>query len=347
MGYNVVNWDKIRFISNNITRQRQIDPRDIDKVNGAVTHFMRSPQEKLDAAIQKVRAQEFTTAGDFPAQMNQLIATLQASMGYDMNWQQIFDVTDMSSGVGSGWDLAQVGSSLVFTLTPIGQKALYYEMRGMKLTVPFEYFSGGLLWHQSLFTDQQYWQLERNAVEFRNRMYYDRALYHYAMIEAIPAAQNIAWQPPVPAGLNVADPIYQANRDAETINAACLSLLLNNANKGYSGVNPDGVGTTFVISCPVQLKTRMQKAVSLVLQSFQGSEKAVAWNVQILPTTLYAATNVYYVCIPKNSTQHGNKMPPTFYIKFDQDALSNASVCWYREGATIADTQLFQRCSII
>lgn len=346
MGYQVVNWDKVRFISNNLNMGRIIDPRDIGMVQGAVNHFMRAPEMAVVKARENaLKVQEFTTSGDFPTQLNSVIKTIHAALGYDMGWQTIFDVIDMTGSTGSGFDMSALTSSLTFKLTAIGEKCKYYEMSGTKVTVPFEYYSGGLLWHRSLFTDQQYWTIDRNAIEFRNKLYYSMAQIHYGLIEALPVAQNIAWQLPDPAALPNTAETYTANRDAQTINLACQTILLANADKGYTGINPDGAGTQFIISCPIQLKSRLQKAVSLVLQSFQGSEKAVSWNITIQPTTLYAATDVYYVILPKNNWVHGNKMLPETYVRFDQDSLSDAAACWRREGVAIADTEQAQRCA--
>lgn len=344
--YQVVNWDKVRFqhSSNQPKGFQEIHPKDVPLVQDAVNKFLISPQVAMNA---KRKIQEFTTHGDFPAQMNDLLKIIQAVPAYDFGWQEIFDVMDMYNAMGSGMDMASIGSSLTFKLTNIGEKADYYEMNGVNVTIPFEFYSGGLLWHRSLFMFQQYWRLEHNAIEFRNQLYASRARIHYGLIEALPVTQNIAWQVPDPAGLAVTDPVYTANRDAQTINLACQTILLANANKGYSGINPDAPGgTQFIISCPIQLEGRLRKAVALALQAFQGSERSVNWNIKIIPTLLYAATNVYYVILPKNGWAHGNRMAPTTYVKFDQDSLSDASVVWTADAAAITDVTQGARCAI-
>jgi len=336
----IINWNKLEWINGNLTPSSKRD------LNQALNYWARKP-ERQAKEILAAGAQEFATAGDFTAQYRKLMGVSHLKTVYDLGWMELFEMLPTQGLKADGFDVGMVQSALTFQLTEVGEKALVYPMMGQHLTVYFNQYAAGLGWSRSMIERQQFWQLERNAVEFRNKAGTSKARVHYLLIEAVPAANNLAWQAPDPAALAVTDPVYTANRDAQTINAACLQLLTLNANKGYSNVGEDGLTATFAISCPVQLLSRMQKAVALMLQAFAQSQKSIAWDVRIIPTTMYAATNVYYVIIPKNGMVHGDEYDLTIYTDFDILSRSDLAVGWQSFGTAICDTDVIVRCATV
>ena len=113
---------------------------------------------------------------------------------YDMGWQQIFNVRDFSGTNRNGFDISDVQSGLTFDKIPIGVKLEVHKMWGEKAHVYFDFYGGALGWHRSLFDDEEYWTIEDNAIEFRNKAYAKQAAVFYALIEAVGATGAVAWQ---------------------------------------------------------------------------------------------------------------------------------------------------------
>lgn len=317
------------------------------KAAGALKYFMNAPHRLADEQNAKMRAafQEFTTTGDFP--MTGLIKTLksfQTQVHFDTGYQEVFDIVDFRNTNESGFDLLDVTEGLTFALKLPGEKIDVFTMSGTKVRVFFNYYGGGLGWHINMIHDQEYWRMENTARAFRNKAFSQKAQAHYALIEAIPAAQNIAWQLPVDAALPNTTRNYTAERDVATINLACQTLFQNNKNKGYNLDRPQN--TEFLIIAPLELSQRINNALKLHLQAFETSVNQAVYRWRPIITDMFTARNQYYVCIPKEKCISGDRWDLTMFEDFDINTLLTTMAGWHRYGATIADTQQFQRCAI-
>ena len=336
----IKDWNKVNFDSK----------KDRKKVAGALQYFLTLPdkfvhfpsQQKNKALIQ-VALQEFATTGDFPTSILPIIEKFHLTTHYDNAFEQIFDVKDFSGSARSGFDILDVEGGLSFAKVNVGEKVKVYKMSGSKATVYFDFYGGAIGWHRQLFDDKEYWTIEDNAIEFRNKAYAQRAAVFYALIEALGAGQNIAWQAPDPAGLAATDPLYNANRDAQTMNLAAQTILTNVRNKGY-GVSPEN--TTFIVLTPLQQRARVRKALNLMQQAVVGSTTQIDYNFKQITTMQLATTSVYYVILPKKKLKAGYRMDLKLFSDFDILSYTDTTAGWMRYGGAIGDSEQLHRCAI-
>ena len=289
-----------------------------------------------------VNAQESGTSADFPTSVLDIIKKWQITENFDNSYEEIFDMVDIRSSKRNGIEVAAVTDALIFNKVLEGEKAKVYQMGGAKQSITCDMYGGGLSWSRRLIDDEEYWTLENNAVAFRNKYYANKAANYYALIDAVGAAQNIAWQAPIPAGLAVTDPVYVANRDIQTLNAAALSILGN-----IPGVIPSVTpqNASFIILAPLALQTRLRMALGLNLQQFAQSPAFVNFNFRLIVSTMLAANDVYYVILPKYGMVGLDRMDLTIFNDFDILTYSDMAVAWGRYGGAIVNQEQLQRCA--
>ena len=343
-------WDWSKFDPNNKEHRKKLSKQlkyflaipDME----ANPHFAEIEEFKEDRKLHKEmvqKVQEFTAASDFPASILPVIQKYDQLTYYDNGYEQIFDVRDMSGLRRNGFDLLDIANNVQFLKTPLGKKAKLYQMSGEKEHVYFERYAGGLNWDRTLFDDEEYLTIESLTKAYRNAAYQTRAAVFYALIEALPAAQNIAWQPPLPPLLANTARGYQAIRDAATMNLAAQTIILNVLNRGY-GVTPQN--TTFVVLVPLQLRGRIKQALGINYDTAITSP-IIDYKFQMITTTMLATTNVYYVILPKNKLIAGYRMDLTTFTDFDMLMYTDAQVGWMRYGGAFGDIQQGQRCAIV
>lgn len=330
----VADWSKV-------TPETLADPTTRKKVFAAVQNFLSLPASPTVRKALQARVQNWATTGDFPTTVLEVLKEFQLTTYYDNAFEFVFDMVDFTSSNRNGFEVMDVEDGLTFNQVAEGDKAKIYKMAGSKVTVTFDMYGAGLGWSRRLFDDREYWTIENNAIAFRNKWYSARAAVAAALIDAIGAAQNLAWQAAVPAALPNTDANYAAIRDMNTINQACLEIITDLADKGM-GVTPQ---SAFVLLCPTALVPRMQRALGLLNQSLAGSMRGVAYNVSLYPTAMLSSTSVYYVCLPKQKAIFADRMPLTIFDQFDPASYSDIAVGWGRYGGCIGDIEQFQRCA--
>jgi len=313
-----------------------------DKIFAALHYFASNKRANEEAKKVAAAMRAFGTSGDFPAVVNQILEKFHAVPSYDMGYQEVFDIRDFTGTNESGFDILDVEDGLAFAKVPLGDKAHIFKMAGSKVSVAFDIYGGGLGWHRTLIDDRKYWTLEDNAVAFVNKAYANKAAAFYALVEALGAGHNVAWQNPDPAGLANTDATYTANRDAQTLNKAAETILLDVKDKGY-GVTLQNA--SFIALSPIQLVGRLNKALGVMLQGTGGSPNQVAYKFRVLPTTMFVTTNVYYVILPKIKAKGGDRMNLTVFNKFDEESYQDIAVGWMRYGGAIGDQDQFARCA--
>lgn len=286
------------------------------------------------------KIQEFGSPQDFPTSVLQVLEKYHLTTPYDTGWQQIYNVRDYTGSNRNGFDVSVVQSGLTFEKHPIGDKIIVQKMRGTKSHVYFDFYGGGLGWHRQLFDDLEYWTIEDNAIEFRNKAYLKQAQVFYALIEAVGATGAVTWQLPNPAGLPNTDATYTANRDIQTMNAAAQQIILAINATGYN-ISP--MGTTFIVLTPLQLQGRVRNALAVQLQAFAGSTGLSNFNFQPIITTMLADTTYAWVILPKYSIIAGLRMDLTTFTSFDMLSYTDAAAGWMRYGGAIADTDQVAR----
>jgi hypothetical protein len=244
----------------------------------------------------------------------------------------------------SGFKILNVESGLSFAKVLTGEKAKVYKFSGAVSEVTFDKYGGGLNWDRVLIDDQQYWTLEDNAIAFRNKAYSSRAEAFYALLEAAGAASgnDQSWAAVTPASVATSNENYNAIRDVNTINAACLAVL--------EDLKDDGVGananSSFVIVAPVALKSRLERASRMLQQPVVGSGQHLSFNIRIIYTLMLTSNSYYYVCFPKAKAKAGYRMDLTIFDQFDIESYADTMVGWMRYGGAIGDTDQIARCAV-
>lgn len=330
-----------------------VNPTARGLVRGALNHFLVEPlsppfraaaqafQSTGDIGVAKnVLAQAFATSQDFPASVLEVLDKYHQTLYFDTGYEQVFDVMDMRSSRRNGFDILDVESGLTFNIVPEGMKAKLYKMSGAKVTVTLDMYGAGLGWSRRLFDDEEYWTIEDNAIEFRNKAYESKAANHYALIEAVPATYDLAWQA-VTGNVPNTNENYVPIRDINTINKACENILIRLKDLGM-GATP---ASEFIVLAPIQLIGRIRRAIGMVQQPFAGSTTQLNYNVRTVYTLMLTDPTKFYVIFPKKKLKAANRMDLTVFSDFDIEAYTDIAVGWMRYGGAIGEIKQLVRCS--
>jgi hypothetical protein len=304
--------------------------------------FLAEPDRNPEIKSALAKIQEFGAPSDFPTSVLQVLDKYHLTTEYDNGYEQIFNVRDFSGTNRNGFDVLDVESGLTFDKIPIGGKLLVHKMWGSKAHVYFDFYGGALGWHRQLFDDQEYWTIEDNAIEFRNKAYAKRAAVFYALIEAVAATGAVAWQAH-PDGVAAGAAGYLAGRDIATYNAASLQILLAVAGKGY-GVTPQN--TSFIILVPEQLHGRAINAISYLNNPYLNNVRPT-YRFQVISTTMLTDTTHAWCILPKHKLVAGYRMDLTTFASFDMLSYTDAAAGWMRYGGAVGDTDQVVRMGMV
>jgi len=270
----------------------------------------------------------FTTTGDFPLTAIQAIEKFHALTNYDNGYEQIFDVKDFTNSNQPGFKIVNVTSGMTFERIEIGDKIRLKQMSGSQAFVLFDFYGGGLNWHKSLFMNQEFWQIEDNAMEFVNKAYARRAQVHYALLEAAMAAKTCITLTD-PACGNCTEYAYAL---AAAINLAATRILTNNRNKGYGAT----VGNQIIILTPLAYWGAVKQALDIRLQP-TSQTKIANYNFQPVVTMMLTNANQIGVFLPKLRIKSGYRMNLETFNSFDMLSFSEATAGWQSYGAGVGD----------
>jgi hypothetical protein len=330
MGILIKDWNKFDFKS----------PDHLKILSQNLGRFLAEPNRNAEAKAVLAKIQEFGTPQDFPTSVLQVLDKYHLTTEYDNGYESIFNVRDFSGSNRNGFDITDVESGLTFKKVPIGDKLLVDKMWGSKAHVYFDFYGGALGWHKQLFDDQEYWTIEDNAIEFRNKAYSKRAQVFYQLIEAVGATGAVAWQNPVPSTLANTNDTYTANRDIQTFNAAALQIIEAVAGKGY-GVTSQNA--QFIILHPESKRGRVRMALNLQQQAFSGSGGLANYRFVPLTTTMLSSSDYGWVILPKHKLVAGYRMDLTTFASFDMLSYTEAAAGWMRYGGAVGDTDQIAR----
>jgi len=259
---------------------------------------------------------------------------------YDTGYESVFKHIDLRNSNRDSFQILDVISGLTFSLVPEGMKAKLYKMSGAKATVTLDMYGAGLGWSRRLFMNKEYWTIEDNAIEFRNKAFESKAQNHYDLIEAVSATYDRAWVA-VTGNVPNTDKDYIPIRDINTINQACEDIFTNCQDLGM-GITP---ATEFICLAPIQLKGRIPRALGLVQQPFAGSTNLANYNVRPIFTDMFTDTDKYYIILPGRKIQNATRMDLTVYSDFDIEAFADIAVGWQWYGGAIGEEKQIVRCS--
>lgn len=320
-----------------------------DQIRGALNRFMNLPNiyPALKAQAQAFARtgeykpiQAFATGDDFPTSVIEVLEKFHQTTYFDLGYEEVFNMRDMRNMNRASFNILDVTSGLAFNKVNIGDRAELYKMSGAVVPVTVDLYGAGLHWHKLLFDDEEYWALEDNAIQFRNKAYSSKAQDFYDLIDATSATYNTAWQTAVDA-LASGTAGYTAQRDVATINKACVDIFVNLQDLGM-GIGP---ASQFIILAPIQLKGRITDALTNQFQAYVGSPERLMYNVRPIYTGMLAATDVYYVIFPKNKIIGANRMDLTILTDMNITTYSELAVGWQRYGGAIGEEKQLSRCA--
>lgn len=324
----IADWTKANFSSDSGRRL----------IFDAVNHFVGATERDKEV---RLAVTHFATKADGPAKVKELIEKYHLENAADQGWRIFFAFRDYTGTTQDGFKIRDVGSGLTFRLIPEGGEIKIAKMAGEDVTVGFNMYGAGLGWHRTLIDDQDWWTLEDNAIAFRNKWLQTQAQIGCGLIEAIPAAQNVAWQSPTPAALANTDPRYMASRDANTIEAACLKVLTEMRAAGYDV----SANATFALLAPLQLRNRISAALALTQNNTTGTPKATQFNVQPEYTLELSAATSYYIGLPGLKSIWGTRKNLAVESKYHLETYSDIAAGWARLGAAIGEVRQIARCA--
>ena len=295
--------------------------------------------------FETARMQYFATLNDFPATAKEVIDKYHELTAYDNGFEQIFNMRDYTGSRRDGFSIDTIAGGLTFRKMLTGEKLHVYQMSGEREFIYFDYYGGALGWDRKLFENQDWWQLEENAIEFRNEAYRIRAATFYALIEAVGTAAgwvDIVWQAS-PDALAAATRGYQAQRDAATMNLAAQTILLACQASGY-GISAQNVN--FIILAPIQLRGRVKRALGVNYDVMVGSTPVIDYSFSTVISTMLTVTDHYWVILPKRKIVGGDRLNLETYSNFDMLSRTDSAAGWMAFAGGIGDTNQMERCNI-
>lgn len=336
------------------------NPDHMKKVFGAVQHFMTETEKQmmrssgdLSSEVDTIatalrekfqgRAQNFG-ADQFPDAVLDIIRSFQQTDSTAGNWTEFFDILDFTGTTKNGFSIFDIAIGLAFKEVPIGQKAELYSFKGEKTSVSFQRFGGGLGWDRTLFDDREFLSLDMIAREFTLKALNHKNDLAFSLLNAMTlggaaaaSVTDITWQPVVPSGLAATDPNYTAIRDMETINKAAATLIAALKGKGY-GVTET---TQLTLMFPIELRTRILRALGILNAGISGSFQSVQWNIKPVMTTDLTVKTEWLMGLPGKKSLWANRMNLTVFDQFDPSSYSDAAYGWMRYAGAIGDFDQF------
>ncbi len=292
-------------------------------MQGAFQHYLDAPLG--DGQNFRAKIAEFTSKGDFPAQVLDYIERfVLGQQQIDLSWQQVFDVRDFTNTTLSGFKLRNVTSGLAFEEILPGEKVKLMSISGTEVEVSFRMFGAGLQYDQVWWDDQRWWDIEDETANFRNQQYYKLARIHTALVEALDSSVNQAWDTNL----------------VTVLNNACAQIIADAAAVGI----PVGENPTFVLWAPLTQKPSVMDALRAnYLYTDSALNKPIHYNILPAFTTNFSSNSVAYLALPKGKMKSGNRMGLQIFGQFDILSYSTAVAGYFRQGAAIGDKRQVRR----
>jgi len=319
--FNLINWNKA----------------DVYSAEGS-SAIKKAIEIKLNDKFDKAREAHlnyFTMRSDFPTDGYPELEKITRNSLPDLGWQLAFGIRDYTSSNGAGgeagFDVAVAGSGLTVAAVADGMKAKVFEAQGDSIRVPFVRYAGGLLYLNNLVEDGRWWDLEDTVNEATYAFNNAVAQSHYALMDAMGAGINVAWQDQGDTTLENAPA-----SDAATINTAINEIIV--AAGGWQGI---GVNTQFAVIAPIELASRLQSAINYT----QNGVKLVGYEVLFAKTTFLTSSSVYYVVPVQEAGRTGIRKG--MELKFDEEILADATTMLVqgRWGSALLGESVIRRCA--
>lgn len=287
--------------------------------------------------------QNISTTTGFEEHLDSIRKQFQTIEAFADNdgYRLVYDMFDPSPK--SWWRVETQTHSVIAKRMYEGENLQYRGHASSSYIVDCYPYASGFALTRNLIKERNWVKLEKGLINQRKTMINKKAAVAYALIEAIGAGQDIAWQP-VPGAIPNTEPTYTAIRDALTITAAANSLYANNKNKIDYAVGGNLMNTPLVLIYPYQLDFRIRTALTLMLNSQNSSEKYVNAPIVKIKTDQFASATSYYLGIPKGKNEGGEMMDIELFNQFNQTNYTEEFASWAWYNFNIGDVEQWQRC---
>jgi len=301
------------------------NPAHVKAVRVKLNEYLAAPRRSVDTLRTKV--QEMTTKGDTDAwdSVVNAIDSIQTDVGLvDRGWALAFDEVDLRQTPKSSFDIVDVSSGLTFAKVRTGGRAKIFQVSGAVQNVLLDKYGGGLGFEQTWWDDQEYYKVQEQAADFRQKYMDQEKSVHYALITAISTAATYQSGDDTP------------HKDAETINSAVATLITNNESS-LPAVNAN---MTFLLYCNPSLRSRVNAAMNSVIP--HTNEKRIVYNVQPVPTSEAANSYLGQLVAPGLKNKYGRRMDLKIFGEMDITMYAQTVVGWGRYGSYINSAQVLR-----
>jgi hypothetical protein len=317
------------------------------KIPKVIQNFLESEKEKAKGALSLqnfIRAkrnlfdlQNITTSTAFQEVWSNLTSKFIEEETFDMGWNMIFDEQPLN-GL-EFFEIMTVTGDIEFKIIPEGDSIQYYGHADSGELIRTKMYGAGYAYMRQWLLTRKWALLEDGIRKLRDAAFRKMAQYHYALIEAVSAGQNVNWQATT---VDSGNPLYTATRDSNTFDFAALKIINDCKDKGYGELQ----NQTFVLLHDFNFTKRIKEAFALTLENFAGSPNKTFYNFMPISTTMLADPTKVYVILPKNKIQTANLLQLSAYNQFNQNNFRYDIANWMGFGGAIADEEQVVRCNM-
>lgn len=312
-GEKIFEWEKINDIPL-ADRRKAIIAR--------VNEFIKEIGNK-DLQRQKMTGHDTTLMGAIPVALIMSDTVKSPDRGYEV----LFDEVNMRQSQSTTFDVLDVSGGVTFYQQISGQEAKLSKIpTSAKTPVSFLRYIGGFPILDDWLRFNQYYKIDELTADTVRRWFDQKATIMYALIAALSAGINQAFD----------------TDDITTINNACAQILEDLAAAGYV-VDEN---SEFAITCNPKLRARIFKAINSTWMT-PSVNKQIVYNISTVISTTKLANTTYYVSIPGVKSKRGewedlNARPPQ-----RNELLLGADHVWTGAyNAIIAEVKQYRRCAL-
>lgn len=172
----------------------------------------------------EVSIQAFSGSSDLPQLTKDAFNVTQQVNNFDLYWQQAFKTVRLLEGQLE-WEIATVGSGLVFEKIPEGGKVRLKKLSGDKITVGVEKYGCGLGITWEIIKGRKLYRFIDLMEQARAALYKVWADTHYGLLAAAGNTHQVSYQGAASDG--------ELRRDILTLNKGLNDIAKANKDKGY------------------------------------------------------------------------------------------------------------------
>jgi hypothetical protein len=295
--------------------------------NGIVTEF--APRSMVNAKIAEFTgASNYTWTGGASPDVEKVAQFLQLPE-IDTGWQEVFAMDDYRGTKASGMEIATRAGGPKFAIIPQGGELQVYDMTGVDTRYEFQNLGGSIGFHKSTFDDDKVIKVNNDLFGFAENRASDIADLHYALIAAAADTNATSF----------------TTSDVLTISAAAGNILSDLKSAGVGA----GLNSQFILYTALNstMHARCLTAIATLGQAVAGSNKAIPYNVRVIPTlnSYISSTYLGYLCYAGSNTgkRMGVREDPVVTQFYDQRKNTLEFASWQRFQSVVYDANECRR----